>query len=80
MIAIGRAHAIAAGGSSPDAMVAHLALDPPAADGLSPGTERCMNSGRAVSFPVAIMNPPDVAQKPAIGHLARALRYRDRHA
>jgi hypothetical protein len=49
MIAIGRAHAIAAGGSSPDAMVAHLALDPPAADGLSPGTERCMNSGRAVS-------------------------------
>jgi hypothetical protein len=35
MLAVGRAHAIAAWGSSPDAMVRHHTLDPPAADRLS---------------------------------------------
>jgi len=58
----------------PNAMVTHHPLDPATADRLPLGTQCGMNSWRAVASPVAIMNSPDIAQKPAIGRLARALR------
>jgi hypothetical protein len=74
MIAVGRAYAIAAWGSSPDAVLTHHALNPPTADRLPLGTQRGMNSRRTISSSVTIMNPPDIAQKPTIGDLARALR------
>src|SRR5271154_5607648 len=69
MLAVGRAHAVAARGASPDAVVPHHPLDPAAADGLALGTAR-----RAVSFPMVSMNALDIAQQPTIGDLARALR------
>ena len=74
MLAVCRAHAIAAWCSSPDAMVTHHALDPPMADGLSFGTQLGMDARRAVSAPVVSMNPLDIAQEFTIGDLARALR------
>ena len=55
-------------------MLTHHALNPPTADSLPLGTQRGMNSRRTVSSSVTIMNPPDIAQKPTIGNLARALR------
>ncbi len=72
MLAVGRAHAIAARRVSPDAMPAHHPLDPLAADGLALGTQLGMNTRCPISAPVLGMNPPDIAQQFAIGDLARA--------
>jgi hypothetical protein len=73
MLAVGRAHAIAARHVSPDAMPAHHPLDPLAADTLALGTQFGVDTRRPISAPVVGMNPPDIAQQLAIGDLARAL-------
>ena len=49
MLAVGRAHAIAARGARPETMLAHDPFDPLAADGLAFGTQRGMDARRAVS-------------------------------
>src|SRR6266851_2873468 len=74
MLAVGRAHAVAARGLSPDAMATHHALDPLAAHGLPFGTQLGMDVRRAVSSPMVSMNPLDIAQEFTMGDLARALR------
>jgi hypothetical protein len=74
MLAVGRAHAIAAWRSSPDTMLAHHPLDPLTADGLALGTQLGMDARRTISFPVVSMNAPDIVQQRAIGNPARALR------
>jgi hypothetical protein len=74
MFAVGCAHPVAAWRPSPDGVPAHQPFDPLVADGLALGPQLSMNARRAISFPVASMNPPDIAQELTIGDLARALR------
>lgn len=54
--------------------MAHRPLDPLAADGLACGPQRGVDARGTKPFPVMSMNPPDLAQEPTIGTLARALR------
>ena len=56
MLAVGCAHAIAARGPSPEAVLAHDPFDPLAADGLALGAQFGVDARRSVSFLVLHMN------------------------
>src|SRR4051812_36330172 len=72
MLAVGRAHTIAAWCLGPDAVPAHHPFDPLAADALARGTQFGMNTWCPIAASMGGMNPPDIAQQLAIGDLARA--------
>jgi hypothetical protein len=55
-------------------MLSHEPRDPLAADAMSFGAQFGVNARCAIPFPVLRMDPPDVDQQLAVGHLAWALR------
>jgi len=74
MLAVGRAHAIAAWRVSPDAVPVHHPLDPLAADTLALSAQFGVDTRCPIPAPMIGVNPPDIAQPLAIGDLARAFR------
>jgi len=74
MLAVGRAHPIAAWCPSSNTMPTHHPLDPLAADDLALGAQLGMDARRPISFAVVGVNPLDVVQQPTVGDLACALR------
>ena len=58
--------------SCPDAVMMHEAFDAATARRLPIGAQGRVDPGRAISSPMCRMDPPDLGQQGAIGHLTRA--------